>query len=383
MQDSPTVTGASSPANRSVRGGASTESSGNRHARPTADVRNLPAQMGQNLTFLASLSLALHTLMAKDPNVVVLGEDPLEQDGNTSRIAESLARRFPNRVLTMPSGEASIVGVATGLALSGMRSIAEIAFGDFVALATDQLVNYASKYPVMYDADVAVPLVVRMPVGADHGDGPAPSQSLEKLYLGVPNLTVVAPSHFHAAGELLTQATQSTHPVLFLENKLLYPLPLALAPEMDGLSRSEFSNGSLFPSVLLRNYRAPEKADVAVIAYGGLSRLLEPALRWLGERDVRVVACLAGTLHPLTVEPILACAREAGRVLVVEEGSSAFGWAAEVSTRIYDTLFSELVTPVRRLGALDSVIPANRTLEQRVRVSEEAIISAVLELMRW
>ena len=339
--------------------------------------------MDQNLTYFSSLSLALHTLMARDPNVVVLGEDAADSDCNRFQITRSLAKRFPNRVLMMPNGESSIVGVATGLALSGMSSIAEITFGDFVTLATDQLVNYASKYPVMYDDDVRVSLVVRTPVGGGCGDGPTHSQSLEKLYLGVPNLTVVAPSHFHVAGELLVEATRSMHPVLFLESKLLYPLPLELAPEMDGLSRSEFHNGNAYPSIILRNYVPPQKADVAIIAYGGLSRLLAPALRWLREQGVHIVVCLAGTLHPLTVEPILTCAREAGRVLVVEEGSPAFGWAAEVSTRIYDTLFTELVTPVRRLGALDSIIPANKALEQQVLVSEEAIIAAVVELMRW
>jgi pyruvate/2-oxoglutarate/acetoin dehydrogenase E1 component len=234
-----------------------------------------------------------------------------------------------------------------------------------------------------YNEAVSLPLVVRTPMGGGRGYGPTHSQSLEKLFLGVPNLTVVAPSHFHDVGECLRLATRSEAPVLFVENKLLYPQPLRLEEEMSGLIRSEYLEASGFPSVLVRNYRPPRQADVALITYGGISRLLEPALRWLAREELRVVACLVGCLSPLSMELILDCARESGRVVVVEEGSTPFGWAAEVSARIYDALHTQLVAPVKRVGAIGPVIPAAKSLEDKVLVSEASLTSAVLELMQW
>lgn len=339
--------------------------------------------MAGSLTYVASLRAALHQLMEEDANVVVLGEDILDPYGGAFKVTQGLSTRFPERVLTTPICEASIVGVATGMALFGMRPVAEIMFGDFITLAADQLVNHASKYPSMYNNGVSLPLVVRTPMGGGRGYGPTHSQSLEKLFLGLPNLTIVAPSHFHDAGACLHLATQWDGPVLFVENKLLYPQPLRLEDEMDGLTRSEYVDASGFPSVLVRNYRTPQRADVALITYGGISRLLEPALHWLAREELRVVACLVGCLSPLSMELILGCVEESRRVLVVEEGSTPFGWAAEVSTRIYEAMHQKLVAPVKRLGAIGPVIPAAKSLEDSVLVSEATLTSAVMELMQW
>lgn len=339
--------------------------------------------MADRLTYVESLRTSLHQLMEDDGDVVVMGEDILDPYGGVFNVTQGLSSRFPERVLATPSCEASIVGLATGMALFGIRPIAEIMFGDFIMLAADQLVNHAAKYPSIYGDRVSVPLVLRTPMGGGRGCGPTHNQSLEKLFLGIPNLAVVAPSHFHDAGELLRVATRSDNPVLFVENKLLYSRALHLDSEIGVLSRSEDVDSSGFSSVLLRNYRPPQQADVAIITYGGISRLLEPAMAWLAREEIQVVACMVSCLSPLTTDSVLASVRESRRALIVEEGQSAFGWSAEVSARIYDQLHATLLAPVKRLGALGPVIPVAKSLADRSLVSVESIINAVLELVQW
>ncbi|MEW6094710.1 MAG: alpha-ketoacid dehydrogenase subunit beta, partial [Chloroflexota bacterium] len=142
-------------------------------------------------TVLDSLNSALHHATDTDPRVYILGEDILDPYGGAFKVTRGLSTKFPDRVLTTPISEAGIVGVSSGMALRGLRPVAEIMFGDFVTLAADQLVNHASKFRWMYNDNVRVPMVVRAPMGGRRGYGPTHSQSLEKLFLGVPGLKVV------------------------------------------------------------------------------------------------------------------------------------------------------------------------------------------------
>ena len=148
---------------------------------------------GATPTVLDSLNQALHGLMDGDVRVVVLGEDILDPYGGAFKVTRGLSSRFPERVFTTPISEAAIVGLASGLSLRGLRPIAEIMFGDFLLLAGDQLVNHAAKFRWMYNDGVRVPMVIRTPMGGRRGYGPTHSQSIEKHFMGVPGLWVVAP----------------------------------------------------------------------------------------------------------------------------------------------------------------------------------------------
>ena len=143
------------------------------------------------------LNEALHELFATREDVYLLGEDVLDPYGGAFKVARGLSDRWPERVLTTPVSEASLFGLAAGMAIRGYRPILEIMFGDFIALGFDQIVNGISKFREMYDDQVTVPLVVRTPMGGGRGYGPTHSQSLEKLLLGVPNIVVVAASECH------------------------------------------------------------------------------------------------------------------------------------------------------------------------------------------
>ena len=170
-------------------------------------------------TVLESLSAALHQAMENDARIYVLGEDILDPYGGAFKVTRGLSTKFPERVLTTPISEAAIVGVANGMALRGLRPVAEIMFGDFVTLIADQLVNHAAKFRWMYNNNVHVPIVVRAPMGGRRGYGPTHSQSLEKMFLGIPGLKVVAPNTLGDPGRLLEAAIADDDPVLFVEHK--------------------------------------------------------------------------------------------------------------------------------------------------------------------
>jgi pyruvate/2-oxoglutarate/acetoin dehydrogenase E1 component len=261
-----------------------------------------------------------------------------------------------------------------------MHPIAEIMFGDFLALAADQLINHAAKYPAMYNGQVSVPLVVRTPMGGGRGYGPTHSQSIERLFFGVPHLIVLAAAHVHDAGALLRQAAAAPEPILFIEHKLLYPQPLMLEPEAP-LMRREAPDAYGYPVVTLTNYAPGEIPDVTVIAYGGMSRLVAPVLARFASEEIRVQACLPSCISPLDAEPLVQAVVQCGRVLILEESPTAFGWGAEVAAQIYRRAGSRLHTPVRRLGAAPTIIPAAKLLEEQVLPSTAALEVAILELL--
>ena len=167
------------------------------------------------------LNGALAEIFERRDDVILLGEDLLDPYGGAFKVSEGLSDRWPDRVLTTPISEASLFGVAAGMALRGQRPILEIMFGDFIALGFDQIVNGIAKFREMFDDQVAVPLVVRTPMGGRRGYGPTHSQSLEKLLMGVPGICVVATSECHDLRGLLVNAVDDDRPVFFIENKLM------------------------------------------------------------------------------------------------------------------------------------------------------------------
>ena len=171
-------------------------------------------------TVLERLNDGLQHVMEIDDRVYLLGEDILDPYGGAFKVTRGLSTRFPERVLTTPISEAAITGIANGMALRGLHPVVEIMFGDFVTLIADQLINHASKFRWMYNDQVRVPLVVRTPMGGRRGYGPTHSQSLEKLFMGVPGLRVLAPNCLSDPASLLESAIlQEEGPIVFVEHK--------------------------------------------------------------------------------------------------------------------------------------------------------------------
>lgn len=351
-------------------------------------------------TVLELLNVALHRVFAADDHIYLIGEDVLDPYGGAFKVTRGLSARFPDRVLTAPVSEAGMVGLAAGMALRGLRPVVEIMFGDFVTLIADQLVNHIAKFRWMYHDQVRVPLVIRTPMGGRRGYGPTHSQTLEKLFLGIPGLRVLAPNSLGDPGSLLEKAIlEDDDPVLFVENKLLY---LSQFREGDQLKEftlvSSSGSGSSHSPALPANLSAPlspasyaptytlslQGAPPPVItmaAYGYMAELaLEAALRLAYEQEIFVELVVPSQLAPADTGALLASARKTRRLLVIEEGSQTMGWGAEVVARCAESFGPEMDC-VRRLGAHEVPIPASVSLEASVLPGIDDIVGTVRKMI--
>lgn len=340
-------------------------------------------------TVLNSLNLALHGVMQADERVYFLGEDILDPYGGAFKVSRGLSSAFPERVLTTPVSEAGIVGVAAGMALRGLLPVVEIMFGDFTTLIADQLVNHIAKFRWMYNDRVRVPIVIRVPMGGRRGYGPTHSQSLEKLYLGVPGLRVLAPSSLGDPGELLSKAIlEDEDPVLFIEHKLLYQTAL-----QDEISLADFNLSQTlvlgttdplntlsfkpYPHVYSLVIKDAPPPVLTLVAYGYMVELArEAALRLAYEHEIFTELVVPEQLAPFELRPVLESAQRTRHLLVVEEANQTMGWGAEVLARACETLGAHLLN-VSRLGAKDFPIPASGPLEAAVLPSADDIIHTV------
>ena len=327
-------------------------------------------------TYLQSLNRGLHAAMAADERVHFAGEDVLDPYGGAFKVSAGLSTRFPERVHTTPISEGMITGLASGMALRGLKPVVEIMFGDFLTLTFDQIMNHAVKFGTMYGTEIAVPMVIRTPMGGRRGYGPTHSQSIEKHFFGIPGLKVISPSHVHGAGDLLGAAiANETSPVLFIEYKSLYPLPLFAGNE---LLTVEATSTDPYATRFVRNFETGEP-DAVLIGYGGVAPLLLEVAEKLAEEEINVSIVLPAVISPLDIAPIAKEVARARRALVVEEGMQGFDWGAEVAARLHETLFGKLDRPVRRLASKPQIIPTSKDGEAATLISADDIEAAVYE----
>ena len=313
-------------------------------------------------------------------DVYLLGEDVLDPYGGAFKVTQGLSSRFPDRVLTTPVSEASLFGVAAGMALRGYRPILEIMFGDFVALGFDQIVNGIGKFREMFDDKVRLPLVVRTPMGGRRGYGPTHSQSLEKLLVGVPGINVVAASECHDLRALLTEAIADDEPVFFIENKLMYGR-LLRRPEdgyVDGLRCVE--GPGRYPALTFSGTDAGG-GSATLVTYGGmLPIVLEAATKLVLERELFTEVVALGQLAPLDLDPVVESVARTGALVTVEEGTRTGGIGAEIAARVQEAAWDDLQRPIERVAARDGIVPAARTLEDAALPGVDDVVAAVMAL---
>jgi pyruvate/2-oxoglutarate/acetoin dehydrogenase E1 component len=284
-------------------------------------------------------------------------------------------------VLTTPISEAGITGVAAGMALRGLRPVVEIMFGDFLTLAADQITNHIAKFRWMYNEQVRVPLVIRTPMGGRRGYGPTHSQSLEKLFLGVPGLRVLAPAALGDPGALLYHAIlESGDPVLFVENKLLYLMPVqdeSTCPDM-----TIRPCGAKLGSGYILTIKDAPPAVITIAAYGYMGDLArQAALKLAYEHEIITELVVLEQLSPFEVGPVLDSVRRTGRLLAVEEGALSLGWGAEILARATEAPGARLQA-ARRLAARDLPVPASGALEAAVLPGVDDIIQVARNMLK-
>jgi len=337
--------------------------------------------MSRPRTVVSSLNQALHDLMDGDARVHFVGEDVLDPYGGAFKVAKGLSSRFPDRVWTTPISESAIVGLGVGMALRGLRPVVELMFGDFLTLAADQIVNHAAKFRWMFDDRVRVPLVVRTPMGGRRGYGATHSQSLEKHFLGVPGLWVVAPSIFGDPGALLEQAVHGCEdPVLFVESKTCYGRALISAPA--GMVEEIYpQTESPFPTVRLR--WAGETADGVFCCYGAMAPVAAEAARRLKhEEGVAFDLVVFTQLSPTPIAALDRLLDDAPDVqIVVEEASPMAGWSAELVVAGQERAVGQDKTRLRwvRAGARHEPIGSGRWVEQQTLPQVTDLVETALE----
>jgi 2-oxoisovalerate dehydrogenase E1 component len=319
------------------------------------------------------LYAAFLKLFQEKPETVLIGEDIEGPYGGAFKISRDLSQLFPGRVRNTPISEAAITGIGTGLALGGYAPMVEIMFGDFLTLTLDQLLQHASKFRRMYNSQVRVPLIVRTPMGGKRGYGPTHSQSIEKHFLGIPDLQVVA-LNLRLSPEVVYEALAGGDiPALVIENKILYTRFLD-TDEAPGFSVL-FSDERL-PTVRI----APQGSnpDVTVFCYGGTLEDVQKAVWKAFDQDEICCEIICPTLiHPLNAEPVLASVRKSGRLLCVEEGPSFAALGSELIARV-----AEAKVPLvgcKRIG-FNSIIPSCGPLELTQLPHPESIQAAIKEL---
>jgi len=309
--------------------------------------------------------------MAKNPEVVFIGEDVLSPYGGAFKVARDLSDLFPDRVFSTPISEGAITGISNGLALAGFRPFVEIMFGDFITLAFDQIINHAAKFRHMYNHKAKCPVVIRTPMGGRRGYGPTHSQTLDKFLAGVDNVTTIALNSLVLPEVIYGAVMNEEHPVIVIENKTDYGRRM-LKREIPNFRFLQ--SDAPYPVVKISPTMSTPTATF--VSYGGASNLLADAIeRIFHETDLKPEVLVLSKINPIDFEAIVASVKVTGKLFVVEEGGITCGIGSEIIASVAELLGQPMISA--RIGALPVPIPAVKSLEDQVLPSVQTIIDTV------
>lgn len=321
----------------------------------------------RDLTFAEAVNEALAEEMRRDQRVFLIGEDVAEA-GTPFKVLSGLVEEFgPDRVIDSPISEAGISGIGVGAAMTGMRPVVDIMFGDFLTLTMDQIVNQAAKVHYMSGGKLRVPMVVRTTLGATRRSAAQHSQSLHAWMSHVPGLKVALPSRPYDAKGLLKAAIRDDSPVVVFEDKMDYQTR-GPVPEDDYVIQLGVAH-------VMR-----EGGDISIVATSSMVRVALAAAELLEADGIAAEVVDPRTTFPLDAEALIASANKTGRAIVVDEGYRRYGVTAELASVIAEGAFYNLDAPVRRLGAMDVPIPFSPALEDLTVPTPELVAATAREL---
>jgi pyruvate dehydrogenase E1 component beta subunit len=323
----------------------------------------------RKITYREALREALREEMQRDPTVFLLGEDIGRYWGGAFKVTEGLTEEFGDeRVRDTPISESAIIGTAVGAAITGMRPVAEIMFGDLTALAMDQIANQAAKIRYMFGGQAKCPLVIRTPFGAGVNIASHHSQSLEAWFMHVPGLYMAVPSTPYDAKGLLKTAIRGNNPVFFCEHKLLYPIE-------DEVPEEEYT----IPFGVAEVKR--EGTDVTIVATLYMVHKALNAAKQLEKEGINAEVVDPRTLTPLDKEAVIRSVKKTGRLVIVSEDCKTAGVSAEIAAMVAEEAIDYLDAPIKRVAEPDTPIPFSPPLEQYAIPDEKAIIKAVKKVV--
>ena len=320
----------------------------------------------RSVTFTQLIRETLAAELRRDPSVFLMGED-IGVYGGSFGVTRGLIDEFgPERIRDTPISEQALTGVAIGAAVAGQRPVIEIMFMDFITLAVDQLVNMAAKLHPIYGRPC--PLVIRTPPGGGRGYGATHSQSLERLFAGVPGIKIAAPSNATDASALLQTAIRDNNPVVFIEHKMLYPQRFDVEDDL--------------PTPLPFGFACrPRGEDLTIVAWSHQAFIAERAAAQLAAEGIDAEVIDLRTLCPLDIDTLAESARRTGRVMILEEGPKTGGFAAEIAAQIMEHAHEYLEKPVRRIAGADFPIPSAKNLEAACLPAYDDILALAREWM--
>jgi pyruvate dehydrogenase E1 component beta subunit len=280
-----------------------------------------------------------------------------------------LAEFGEERIMDTPISENTIVGVAVGAAMGGLRPVAELMTVNFALLAMDQIINHMAKIRSMFGGQTFLPMTVRMPGGGGSQLAAQHSQSLETYFMHCPGLRVAYPATPADAKGLLKSAIRDNNPVIFLEHELLYN------------SKGEVPDDPEFMVPFGQANVMLEGTDVTIVAYARMSILALQAAEELSKEGISCEVIDLRTLNPLDTATFIASARKTGRAIVVEECWRTAGLGGDIAHRIHEACFETLLAPVKRVAGLDVPMPYSRKIEKLCIPQVETITTAVREIL--
>lgn len=324
--------------------------------------RSVAAPGVRQITFGQAINEAIAEEMRRDPLIFVVGEDVAEA-GTPFKVLLGLVNEFgPERIIDSPISEAGIAGIGVGAAMTGMRPIVDIMFGDFTTLVMDQMVNQAAKIHYMSGGKLKVPMVLRTTMGASRRSAAQHSQSLHAWLSHVPGLKVAIPATPYDAKGLMKAAIRDENPVVIYEDKLSYPIK-GPVPEED----------YVIPLGVAEVKRTGE--DITFVATSSMVYVALSAAEKLAEIGISAEVVDPRTTAPLDTETLIASAKKTSRVIVIDEGYQQYGVTGEMASVIADGAFYWLDAPVKRMGAMHVPIPFSPALEDHTIPTAEQVMA--------
>jgi len=329
---------------------------------------------GKPVVLVDAINHALREEMERNDKIYLFGQDVADGKGGVFTATKGLSTQFGNeRVFNSPLAEASIIGVAIGMALRGFKPVVEIQFGDYIWTSFMQFRNEVSMFRYRSNNFWETPVVTRVPVGGFIHGGLYHSQNIESFFAHIPGILIAYPSNAADAKGLLKTACRLNDPVLFLEHKGLYRQSYATVPEPDADYLLPFGKAKI----------VKEGNDLSVITYGAMVHDSKFAAHKLEENGYSVEVIDIRTINPLDEETIFNSIKKTGKAIVIHEDTLTGGFGAEIAARISDKCFKYLDGPVKRLAAEDTPIPYHPNLEMAILPTKEKISNAIKELLEY
>ncbi|MGA1197608.1 MAG: alpha-ketoacid dehydrogenase subunit beta [Candidatus Latescibacterota bacterium] len=322
----------------------------------------------KEMTFGEAVKEAIAEELRRDPNVFLMGED-VGPAGTVFKVLTGLYDEFgPDRIIDTPIAEAGLVGLGVGAALTGMRPIVDVMFGDFITLAMDQIVNQAAKLCYMSGGQASVPLTIRTTLGAGRSSAAQHSQSLHAWLAHIPGLKVVIPSTPADAKGLFKSAVRDNNPVVIYEDKMMYTLKGMVPTDED------------FTIPLGQADIKREGDDVTLIATSSMVHVALQAADHLAEQGIHAEVVDPRTLVPLDTETLIQSVIKTTRAVIIDEGHRGYGITGELASVVYQGAFDYIDAPIVRLGAMDVPIPFSKPLEDATIPTVKDVVQAVQDM---